>query len=347
MKKRKNKKLLIILLLIIFMLLLFIIGLLVGSSNMTLLDTLNALIFKGPDNFIRIVWRVRLPRVIAALICGGGLALAGLIMQTTLNNPMASPSTLGVSNAAVFGANLSILLFSTGSINIHNLAVNYSAPFQTSLVAFLFSFSSIFIILLLCNLKAFSPNAVVLSGIAIASIWTALTTLTQYLATDVGISAAVIWNFGDLSRATYKTDLIMGIVVIIGLIVSMILSWRFNALIAGDDNALSLGVNIKIFRLISLILASFMTSVCVSFLGIIGFIGIIAPHIMKKRLGLNHIILIPTTFLLGSIILLLADILTRTIASGLSLPVGAITTLLGAPFFLYIIFSQKGTKHYA
>ena len=208
-------------------------------------------------------------------------------------------------------------------------------------MAFIFSTLSILLILALCRVRSFSPNVVVLAGIAVGAVWTAATTVLQFYATDVGISAAVIWNFGDLGRATYKTDLIMFIAVAAGMLVFMLMSWRYNVLLSGDASAKSMGVNVDALRFVSMLMASVITAVCVSFLGVIGFVGIICPHVTKKLLGQDHRYSIPVSALSGSLLLLIADPLSRSMGNGSALPVGAITSLLGAPFFIAIIFSRK------
>ena len=341
--RRKNQAALI--LLIVGMLVLAFICLFVGSSHMSVAECFDALFKKGSAAQVRIIWNIRIPRVIAAIIAGAGLSVSGLIMQTNLNNPMASPSTLGVSNAAVFGANLSIIAFAGGFLDTGNHLSSYTVganPYATSLMAFIFATLSILLILGLCRLRAFQPGVVVLAGIAIGSVWTAATTILQFYATDVGLSAAVIWTFGDLGRATYRTDLIMAVVVLVGFVFFFIMSWQFNALLSGDAAAKSMGVAVDRLRFVSMLLASVITAVCVSFLGIIGFVGIICPHVTKRLLGQDHRISIPASALSGSILLLLADTASRCLGNGSALPVGAITSLLGAPFFLAIIFSRKG-----
>lgn len=314
---------------------------------MTLEECVEALLKRGSAANIRIIWNIRMPRVLAALIAGAGLSVAGLIMQTTLNNPMASPSTLGVSNAAVFGANLSIIAFAGGFLSTGNNLTNYVVgvnPYATSLMAFVFSTLSILLILGLCTLRSFSPNVVVLSGMAIGSVWTAATTVLQFYATDVGLSAAVIWNFGDLGRATYRTDGIMFVVVAVVFLYFMVMSWRLNALLGGEATAKTMGINVELLRFTSMLLASVITAVCVSFLGIIGFVGIICPHIAKKLLGQDHRVTIPASALGGSLLLVFADTISRSMGNGSALPVGAITSLLGAPFFIAIIFSRKENR---
>lgn len=342
---RKNTAVTVILLLAVIVL---AVGcLFVGSSNMTLEECLAALTKNGTAAHNRIIWNIRIPRVLAAMIAGAGLSIAGLIMQTCLNNPMASPSVLGVSNAAVFGANLSIIAFAGGFLSTGNNLSNYTVganPYATSVMAFIFATLSILLILGLCTLRSFSPNVVVLSGMAISAVWTAATTILQYYATDVGLSAAVVWSFGDLGRATYRTDAIMAAVVLIGLICFWLMSWKYNALLSGEAAARTMGIRVDALRFVSMLLASLITAVCVSFLGVIGFVGIICPHTVKKLLGQDHRVSIPVSALSGALLLILADTLSRSIGSGSALPVGAITSLLGAPFFLAIIFSRKENR---
>ncbi len=319
-----------------------------GASDMSFGDALDALLGGGSDAQSRIIWKIRVPRVLAAIIAGAGLGVAGLVMQTTLNNPMASPSTLGVSNGAVFGANLSIIAFAGGFLSTGNNIQSFDVganPYATSVLAFVFSTVSVLLILGLCTLRSFSPNVVVLSGMAIGAVWTAATTVLQFYATDVGLSAAVVWSFGDLGRATYRTDIIMAVTVVIGFIFFWLMSWKYNALLSGEATAKTMGVNVAGLRFATLLLASVITAVCVSFLGIIGFVGIICPHVTKKLLGQDHRVTVPVSALSGSLLLVLADTLSRSLGSGSALPVGAITSLLGAPFFLAIIFGKKGGHH--
>jgi len=347
LQKNRRKNAMVIIILVISVITLGFVCLFVGSSHMSIKECFDALFGKGSAAQVRIIQNIRIPRVLAAIIAGAGLSVAGLIMQTNLNNPMASPATLGVSNAAVFGANLSIIAFAGGFLSTGNNLNSYTVganPYSTSLMAFIFSTFSIVLILGLCRLRSFRPGVVVLAGVTIGSVWTAATTILQFYATDVGLSAAVIWTFGDLGRATYKTDIIMAIVLVVGLTVFIITSWRLNALLTGDAAAKSMGVNVNTLRFVSMLMASMITAVCVSFLGMIGFVGIICPHVIKKIIGQDHRVSIPASALAGSILLLLADTLSRSMGNGSALPVGAITSMLGAPFFLAIILFRKGDR---
>ena len=277
--------------------------LLVGSSGLSVGECLDALLGRGETTAVRIMRYIRLPRLLAAMIAGAGLSAAGLVMQTVLGNPMASPSTLGVSNAAVFGANLSIIALAGGFLSTGNNLNSYTAgadPFATSALAFVFAAGSVLLVLGLCRLRAFTPNVVVLAGIALGSVWTAATTILQFYATDVGLSAAVIWSFGDPGRATYRADGFMLAVAAAGIAVFAVLAWRYNALLSGGDAAGSMGVNVPLLRWVSLLLASLITAVCVSFLGMIGFVGIICPHAVKRLVGQDHRWALPAAALCGS-----------------------------------------------
>lgn len=344
LQKTRRRNIAVITALLILVVVGAVVCLFIGSSNLTVSQAWEALWDGGSGAHARIIRRIRLPRVLAAVIAGAGLSVSGLIMQTTLNNAMASPATLGVSNAAVFGANLSIIAFAGGYLTTGNNLSNLTAganPYATGLMAFIFATGSVLLILGLCTVRSFTPNVVVLAGMAISAIWTAATTILQYYATDVGLSAAVVWSFGDLGRATYRTDTLMAIVVLVGLVFFLLMSWRYNALLGGEATARTMGIRVSLVRFVSLLLASLITAVCVSVLGVIGFVGVICPHVTKKLVGQDHRISIPVACLSGSLLLLLADTLSRSVGGGSALPVGAITSLLGAPFFLAVIFSGK------
>ena len=328
----EKKKTAVIAALVLAVLVLAVTELLVGSSGMSVEQCIAALMGRGENAAVRIMRYIRLPRLLAAVIAGAGLSAAGLIMQTVLGNPMASPATLGVSNAAVFGANLSIIALAGGFLTTGNNLTSYTAgidPFATSAMAFVFAAASVLVVLALCRLRDFSPNVVVLAGIALGSVWTAATTIMQFYATDVGLSAAVIWS------------LIMLAVTAAGIAVFAVLAWRYNALLSGGDAAGSMGVNVTLLRWVSLLTASLITAVCVAFLGMIGFVGIIWPHAVKRLVGHDHRWALPGSALCGSALLLAADAVSRSIGSGSALPVGAITSLLGAPFFLALIFGRR------
>ena len=342
--RRSRKEKIVLISLSVFVPLFFCLCLFLGVSQLPFREAFLALMGRGEATATRILWQIRMPRVLAALLSGAGLSVSGLMMQTVLNNPMASPSTLGVSNAAVFGANLSIIGLAGGFLssghNLQNLTTDINL-YATSVTAFLFSVLSVCLILGLCRLRSFSPNTVVLAGIAVGSIWTAATTILQFFATDVGLSAAVVWSFGDLGRATYESDGILFVVIAVSLLLFRLFAHAYNALLSSETTAAAMGVPVRVLRFCTLLLASIVTAVCVSFLGIIGFVGIICPHVVKRLLGQNHRVTIPASALCGSLLLLFSDLLSRTLGGGAALPVGAITSLLGAPFFVAILLGRK------
>lgn len=343
-QKNQLRKILILIVLAGFTFVLFLIALMVGTSNLSFGESFLALFGQGDSSSVRIVLNIRLPRALAGLIAGAGLSLSGLMMQTTLNNTMASPSTLGVSNAAVLGANIGIVLLSGGMVDT-NGGVQWSYnPYAISVFAFVFALGSILLVLALSKFKNFSPNTVVLVGVALGLFFTAITTLIQYFATDIQLSSAVYWTFGDLGRAGFDDVFIMLVPIAISFVFFQLFSRQYNALLLGDKGALSLGIPLSLFRFITLLLSSLICAVCISSLGIISFIGIIAPHIIKRFIGNDHKFLIPASLLSGSVILLFSDILARCLLRGTSLPVGAITAIIGAPFFLILLFTGKEKK---
>lgn len=318
-------------------------SLFIGSSSLSFKDTFLAIFNIGERQNINIVLNVRMPRIISGLLIGGGLAISGLVMQSVLNNSMASPSTLGVSNSAVLGANIAIIILANG--NIVGINFNYLNSYLVSFFAFVFSLIAIIIILSLAKIRHFEVNTMILIGLALSSLFQAITTLLQYFANDISLSSAIYWSFGDLGRTSMKENLIIFIPLFISMIIFQVFYKRLNALSLGEQFASSSGVNTEVSRFLFLLLSSLIIALSISFVGIIGFIGLIAPHLVKKIIGNNHKYLLPSTFLIGSLLLLLSDDLARVILKGYSLPVGAITAILGAPFFLILIFSNfRGKK---
>lgn len=339
----KKKKIIIISLSFLLIVIAFF-SLFIGSSSLSFKTAFLALFNSGENVNIIIMQKIRLPRVLAGLISGFALAISGLIMQTCLNNVMASPSTLGVSNAAVLGANIAIIILSNGHLDSNNTSYSSYNPFVLSAFAFIFAILAIALILFIAKANHSTSETLILTGVAFSSLFSAITTLLQYFATDIELSSMVYWSFGELSRASYKQIIIMFILLLISYVVFTIYRKKLDALVLGENYAKTLGINTEALRIVLLLLASLLTATCISFLGIISFVGLISPHIMRKILGNNHSYLLPATGLIGSLILIISDDVARVIMNGFSLPVGAITSLLGAPFFLYIIFRYERKK---
>lgn len=338
----KAKKISILLILLALVFLFFVVSVFVGSGTLSFKEVFLAIFNKGSETARLIVRRIRFPRVIAALIAGGGLAVSGLVMQTVLKNPLASPTTLGVSNAAVFGANFAIIVVGAGAFHsTHGSWLSISNPYLVSTFSFLSAIIAAGSILLLARLKNLNASAIVLAGVAVSAIFQAGTTLIQYFASDTQVASAVYWTFGDLGRASYKTDLIMFIVVAVSTLFFFSKRWDFSAMSGGIAYAKTLGVNTRFMTIMSLLLASLITSVTVSFLGIIGFVGLTAPQFMKRIVGDDYRYLLPSSFLAGALLLLISDILGRLPIFGTSVPVGVVTSLIGGPVFLAILLRRK------
>jgi len=309
-----------------------------GAANTNPLQVLRALFGLESGTSGIVIWNIRLPRVLAGIIAGAGLGVAGAVMQTNLRNPLASPSTLGISNAAAFGANLAIVFFGAGTIhsNTHD-AVFIANPYSVTFSAFIFSMLAMFLILALARLRGFSPESVVLAGVAFGSLFSAASTLVQYFAEDVQVAAMVFWTFGDLGRVSWQEVGLLVVLILGAYLYFLLHRWDYNALDSGEDAAKSLGVHVEQIRFRSMLAASLITAVAVSFMGIIGFIGLIAPQMMRRVVGVDHRFLIPASAVTGAALLLLSDTVARTLISPVVLPVGAITSFFGAPLFLFLL----------
>jgi len=338
-KAYTKKKITFGLILLIILFLSAIYALCVGDYKLTVNQVVNALMGYGKDNINLVVWNIRLPRIFAAIIAGISLAVAGAVMQCILRNPLASPFTMGISHGAMFGACFAIIMFgfggaeSTGRIFINN-------PYVITIFAFLGALIGVVVILLLAKLRSLTPEAMILAGVAMSSLFTAGTMLIQYFADDLQLAAMVYWTFGDLGRPIWAEIYIMAGVMIPSLIYFIYKRWDYNALEAGEETAKSLGVNTEKTRLIGMLVASLLTSVNVAFLGIIGFVGLICPHIVRICIGGDYRFLIPISALFGAVLLLIADTFARTIIAPIVLPVGILTSFLGAPMFLYLLLKM-------
>jgi iron complex transport system permease protein len=336
--RQSARKSLIIVGLLVLTLALAVVAINAGAANTNPLQVLRVLLGQEAGTSSVVIWNIRLPRVIAGIVAGAGLGVAGCVMQTNLRNPLASPSTLGISNAAAFGANLAIVLFGAGTVqsNTHD-AVFIGNPYIVTSTAFVFSILAMMMILLLAQIRGFSPESVVLAGVAFSSLFTAGSTLLQYFAEDVQVAAMVFWTFGDLGRISWQEVAILTAVTAAAFLYFQFHRWNYNALDSGEDAARSLGVHVERVRFGAMLAASLVTAVAVSFMGIIGFIGLIAPQMMRRVLGVDHRFLIPASAVSGAALLLFSDTLARTMISPVILPVGAITSFFGAPLFLFLL----------
>lgn len=300
-----------------------------GSYETPITELLKGIFGLSADRRINlVVQNIRLPRIITAVLAGGGLGLAGCILQAVLRNPLASSSTLGVSQGATFGAAFAIVVLGMGATD----------RFGIPLCAFLGSLAVALVILGLSKFRQVSPEGIVLAGVAISSMFTGATTLIQYFANEVQLSTLVFWTFGDLGSTGWEDLGGMGAIVALLCVYCFLHRWDYNALLSGEETAISLGINVKRLTLINMVLCCLCSSVVVSNVGLISFIGLVAPHIVRMVVGNNHVYLIPGSILGGATLLLLGDLFARTVISPVILPIGAITSFLGGPLFLYLLF---------
>ena len=332
-RKNQIKSITFLVVLSVLLLAAVLLSLRAGSYETPVAELIKGIFGKSADKKINlIVQNNRLPRILTAILAGGGLGLAGCILQAVLRNPLASSSTLGVSQGATFGAAFAIVVLGFGATD----------RFGIPLCAFIGSIAVALVILGLSKFRQVSPEGIVLAGVAISSMFTGATTLIQYFADEVQLSTLVFWTFGDLGSTGWQDLCTMGIVVAVLCVYCVMHRWDYNALLSGEETAISLGINVKRLTLVGMVLCCLTSSVVVANVGLISFIGLVAPHIVRMVVGNNHVYLIPGSILGGATLLLLGDLFARTVISPVILPIGAITSFLGGPLFLYLLF--KGGK---
>lgn len=278
-----------------------------------------------------VVWNLRLPRVLVALIAGAGLAVAGTVMQSVLKNPMADSYTTGVSAGAAFGATVSIVAgFSLFSYDVGLVAM-----------AFVFSLAPTALMVVLTRFRSFSATSMILAGLAVMYVFSALTAALKLMADPEALASLYRWQVGSLNNMVWSDIPVMLIVTVLGSAAMMILSSKINMLASGDDAARSLGVNADTLRVVCLAVVSLITAAIVSFTGTIGFVGLVSPHIARLFIGADNRYLIPASAMFGALLMLVSDYIGRVILAPSVLEVGVVTAFIGGPVFLYLIMRQK------
>jgi iron complex transport system permease protein len=311
-----------------------------GAANLNAADVIKIIISKimpflpmevsSMNNAI--LWDIRLPRIVMGIVAGAGLAVSGTVMQGIMRNPLVSPFTIGISSAAGFGASVAIIL-----------GAGIAGPQKYLIVtnAFVFSLAASFLVYGLASTRGMRPETLVLSGIALNYFFSSVTSLLQYIASEEEVHAVVHWLFGSLTGITWENTLIVTIVLICCTPWLLRYAWDLNALAAGDDFAVTIGVHTRRVRTICLILSTLITASVISFTGIIGFVCLVAPHIARMIIGADHRYLIPYSGILGAILLLGADTLGRTAFKPSTIPVGIVVSVIGVPFFVYLILKTR------
>ncbi len=312
----------------------------IGTTGISVGDVWRAIqlsIFGGtlPSDFARdylVITELRLPRALLAFAAGAGLSLAGALMQGLLRNPLVSPFTLGVSPAAAFGAALAITL--GGGRTLPSWIVIMSALAMALIVSAL--------VLGLASTKQMAVATLLLIGIAVTQLFESLTAALQFVANENTLQAIVRWTFGSVNEATWSDVGVVGVLVLVALPLTLWFAKDMNAVaFAGDDAARSLGVNVGALRVGLIIVAVLLASVVVSFCGVIGFVGLVGPHIARLIIGSDHRFLLPFSLVSGGLLLLLADTIGRTILAPAVIPVGIVVAFIGAPMFIYLILARR------
>lgn len=335
--KKVRIKLLFIPISIIVMLMLITVFTAVGSVNVSPKEIINAIKNTIDNNSANMEQKVivflRLPRIVLSVLAGMGLAVAGTIMQGITKNPMASPFTIGISSAAACGASIA-MIFGISLFSNSNLGI----------------ISNAFIFAILCAVFVYSisiklgmkPEAIILSGIAINYLFSAITSTIHFYADDHQLAAVVQWTFGSMNGAKWAHVLVVGSILIISLCVFMKHSWVLNAMVSGgDEMAKALGINPDKSRTIVGVFSVLLTASIVSFTGVIGFVGLVAPHIARLVVGGDHRFLIPYSAIFGGILLLVSDTLGRTLLTPVNIPVGIVVSYLGVPLFIHLIIQNR------
>lgn len=278
-----------------------------------------------------VVWTLRLPRIAMGILAGIGLGVAGAVMQAILRNPLASPTTIGISAAAGLGAALALIAGVGFGLGKFLLIGN----------AFVFAMMPALVIFGLARFKRTTPEMMILAGIGMLYIFGSITSLLQYFAAQDALKSMVVWLMGDLGRARWSDiGAAFGVLfVCVPLLVWK--AWDLNLMGVGDETAKSLGVAVHQNRIFIMLVASLVTATIICFTGMIGFIGLVSPHICRIAIGGDNRFLIPAAGLFGAAFLLFADTIARTVMAPIIIPVGIITSCVGGPLFLYLIIRKK------
>ena len=304
-----------------------VLSILFGSTTVDLLSML-----KGDnDKAYRIIMHIRLPRTVGAILSGCALAVSGVLIQAVLNNPIASPNIIGVNSGAGLAAVLLITAFPT--------LISY-----IPVAAFLGALTSCFIIYLFSLKSGADKITIALVGIAVSSILSAGINLVKILFPD-SVFDADLFLIGGLSGVTLKKLILPAILIFFAVLISVILSRATDIITLGDETAQTLGINTKVFKFALLVIASVLAGSAVSFAGVIGFVGLLVPHIARKFVGTKHRLLIPAVSLMGSCLVLICDLFGRLIAAPYEVSVGIILAFLGGPFFIALIFSKRKNRY--
>lgn len=328
-----KKRIVLIIVLLLGTAFLLVLNISIGSSSISISEILRVLFTgEGDGNNEMIIIDIRLPMALMAVAVGASLGIGGCEIQTILRNPIASPYTLGISAAASFGAAMGLIL-NTNLFNVSDtLAVTVNAfVFSTLVAVAIYTFS---------RQRQVGKTAIVLFGVALNFLFSSLTMILQYIADEDELQSLIFWNFGSLLKTTWNKFFIVLAVFVVCFIILLKNAWKLTAMTLDDTKARSIGVDTAKVRRIVIFITSLLSAVAVCFVGTIGFIGLIAPHIARQLVGEDQRFFMPLSSLMGAFVMSMAFVISKLIIRGVILPIGLVTSVIGIPFFITIIFSK-------
>lgn len=341
--KYTRGKVAFILISIVCVICLFFISLCVGTLELTpqevyhyLIDHLSGVSYEiGPTDVYcdNIVWNYRVPRTLFAIISGASLALGGCVMQSVMKNPLADPYTTGVSSGALFGVAVALVLGLSVTGGVNDIAI--------LLNSLIFAMIPVIMMVVMAPYFRKSPSTLILAGIALSYLFNSLTSLILITTDSASLSMVYHWQIGSFGDLSWNAIPLTFLVTVIGMCILLPMSSKLNLMAIDDKSAKSLGLNIENLRVLCLVIISLMVAVIISYVGIIGFVGLVVPHAVRLIIGADNKYLIPASMAFGALFLLGCDIIARYLNLGASIPVGVVTSFLGAPIFLYLIVRQK------
>ncbi len=291
------------------------------------------------DNIASIFWTMRLPRAIAAFLVGAALAVTGTVMQSVLRNPLASSYTLGVSSGASLGVALMV---------VFGISLPFIGNFSLPMIGFVFGLGTVLLAMAMAMQldKNLENQTIILIGMVLSLFVSSMLTILIVLSKE-HMEQIIFWQMGSFSAIKWSHVQVLLMIIIPGILFLMYFAQEMDIMTFGEEQAISVGIDMRRMKIILITASALLTGTAVAFVGIIGFIDLIAPHVVRKIYGASHRIVVPMSALFGGAFMTLADMVSRTIISPSELPIGAVTTLIGAPFFAYVYFSKRGVKRHA
>lgn len=333
-RRRARRKLLAVFALLLVMLAAFLLANIVGAVHLSIREVLQGIFSPSSvdkETYI-VLWRLRLPAATMAILIGAALALSGAQMQTILDNPLAEPFTLGISAAAAFGGAAVIVL---------NVVVLPNPQFNMALIAWASAMLAVMVVIAASVWRGAGAESMILLGIALVFLFQALLSLMQYRADAEALQQIVFWTMGSMGRATWTGNAIIFGALLISVPFVLANSWKLTALRLGDARAAAMGINVKALRVSTLIVVSLLAATAVAFAGIIGFIGLVGPHLARILVGEDQRYFIPASMAAGAMLLTVSHAVSLLIVPGLAIPIGIITALIGVPFFITLLFTRR------